>query len=98
MNRNTASIIPNTVKYPHFQFNSGIFVKFIPYTPATNVSGMKIVATTVNVFITWFMRCPWMEKNRLMLLSDERRFYHNRPAKSNINLSVPENISNVFSE
>src|SRR5699024_5773672 len=32
---------PKTRKYPLFQFNSGMFLKFIPYTPAIKVSGVK---------------------------------------------------------
>jgi hypothetical protein len=45
-------MIPQTPKYPHFQFNSGILLKFIPYTPAIKVKGIKIVATIVSVFIS----------------------------------------------
>ena len=40
--------------YPHVHSSSGMFLKFIPYTPAMNVIGMKIVATMVRNFITSF--------------------------------------------
>ncbi len=48
--------------YPNGHFNSGMFhglisvSKFIPYTPTMNVKGMKMVAITVRVFMTSFIR------------------------------------------
>jgi hypothetical protein len=41
-----------TPGYPHFQSSSGMCLKFIPYMPATNVSGMKIAEKMVSIFMT----------------------------------------------
>ena len=37
-------------------------LKFMPYSPAMNPSGMKIVAITVNTFITSFIRIPAVDR------------------------------------
>lgn len=41
--------------YPHFHESSGIYSKFIPYTPARKVKGINIVAMIVSTFITSFI-------------------------------------------
>src|SRR3712207_8723803 len=44
-----------------FQLSSGMFSKFMPHTPARNVSGMKIVDTMVRRFIISFIRKSLLE-------------------------------------
>ena len=42
--------IPQKKVYPYCQDNSGILVKFMPYTPVMNDKGEKIDNTTLMVF------------------------------------------------
>ena len=44
--------------YPHGQASSGMPVKFMPYQPASSVSGRKMVVTTVRNFMISFCRMP----------------------------------------
>ena len=48
-------------RYPYFQLNSGMNWKFMPQIPARNVSGMKIVDTTVSRFMMAFIRKSLLE-------------------------------------
>ena len=47
----TARQTPQNSGYDHGQCSSGTCSKFIPYTPARNDSGMKIVEIMVRIFI-----------------------------------------------
>jgi hypothetical protein len=46
------NIKAKTPGYPHGLSNSGMYLKFIPYTPTKNVSGKKKAENTVSTFIT----------------------------------------------
>ena len=51
-----------TAGYPYFHVSSGMFVKFIPYHPTSNVNGRKIVVTTVRMPMVRFWAisiCDW---------------------------------------
>ena len=59
--RPASNITIQAKRYPYFQLNSGMNWKFIPQIPARNVSGMKIVDTTVSRFMMAFIRKSLLE-------------------------------------
>ena len=49
------NINAKTPGYPHGLSNSGMYLKFIPYTPTKNVKGKKKAENTVSTFMTSFV-------------------------------------------
>ena len=58
--------------------------KFIPYTPATNVSGMEAVAIKVRAFITSFVR--WLTADMYASIPEPGRHpsFRNRPSRHSL--------------
>ena len=67
------NITKSVKKYPYRHSSSGMCLKFIPYTPAMKVSGMKIREMTVRTFITSFSRLLTLERYMSSMLDSISR-------------------------
>jgi hypothetical protein len=61
------SMMIHVAAYPYGDFNSGIYSKFIPYTPTINVTGIKSVEIMVSTFITSLSLLLKLDRYRSMM-------------------------------
>ena len=55
-------ITTQTPKYPHFQFSSGIFTKFMPYSPTMKDRGMNTDEMIVSTYMITIIRLLMLER------------------------------------
>ena len=83
-----------TTGYAYFHRNSGILGKFIPYHPAINVKGRKIVVTTVRILIVERKNTEsYLTNEHISIITSIYTRYTNIDGRSKIinNNEIPDN-------